>query len=53
MLGSFKNSNIITLSHKVTESEAFDDIHRVVLDGISENMASLVKYGKYGDMNTT
>ena len=31
---------------------ASDDIHQVVLDGISENMASLVKSGMYGDINT-
>ena len=29
----------------------FDDIHKVVLDGINENMASLVQAGMYGDNN--
>ena len=28
-------------------------IHQFVLDGISDNMASLVESGKYGDINTT
>ena len=30
----------------------FDDIHKVVLDGIIENMASLVQSGMYGAINT-
>ena len=50
---AFNNWNIITLSHKITTSEAFEDIHQVVLDGISENAASLVQYGNYGAINTT
>ena len=39
VLGSFNNWNIIQLSHKSTPSDAFDEIHQVVLDGISDNMA--------------
>ena len=53
VLDSFNNWNIPTLSHKSTESEAFEEICQFDLDGISENMASLVKYGKYGAINTT
>ena len=53
VLGAFNNWNIIELSSKSTSSETFDAIHQVVLDGISENMASLVKSGKYGAINTT
>ena len=53
MLGSFKNWNIIQLSLKSTSSDTFDEIHQVVLDGISDNMASLVESGKYGAINTT
>ena len=53
VIGSFKNWNIITLSHKVKTSEAFEDIHQVVLDGISDNTALLVQTGKYGAINTT
>ena len=53
VLGSFNNWNIITLSHKATTSENFEEIHQVVLDGISDNMASLFQSGKYGVINTT
>ena len=53
VLGSFNKLNIITFSQKATTSEAFEDIHQGVLDGIIENMISLVQYGKYGAMNTT
>ena len=52
VLGAFKNWNIIELSSKSTSSETFDGIHQVVLDGISDNMASLVESGKYGAINT-
>ena len=41
------------MSHKSTPSDAFDEIHQVVLDGISDNMASLFESGKYGAINTT
>ena len=47
VLVSFKNCNIIALSHKATTGEVFEDIHQVVLDDISANMALLVKYGNY------
>ena len=53
VLGSFNNWNIIQLSQKSTPSDTFDEIHQVVLDGISDNMASLVESGKYGFRNTT
>ena len=53
VLVSFKNDNIITFSHKATTSEDFEEINKVVLDGISDNMASLIKYGNYGYINTT
>ena len=53
LLGSFNNWNIIVLSQKSTSSDAFHEIHQVVLDKISDNMASLVESGKYGDINTT
>ena len=41
------------MSQKSTPSDAFDEIHQVVLDGISDNMALLVESGKYGAINTT
>ena len=39
VLGSSNNWNIIELSQKSTSSDTFDEIHQVVLDGISDNMA--------------
>ena len=53
MPGSFKNWNIITLSHKATSNEDFEEIHQIFLDGISDNMASLVQSGKHGAINKT
>ena len=50
VLGSFNNWNIIQLSHKSTPFGAFYEIHQVVLDGISDKTASLVKSGEYGDI---
>ena len=51
MLGSLNNWNIIQFTNKIKSSEEFDELHKVVLDGISENTASLVQFGKYGDIN--
>ena len=42
-MGSYNNWNIIELTPKSTTFEAFDEIHKVVLDRIIENMASLVQ----------
>ena len=53
VLGSFNNWNIIQLSSKSTSSDTFDEIHQVVLDGISDNMDSLVESGIYRSINTT
>ena len=53
VLWSFNHWNIVQLSQKSTPSDAFDEMHQVVLDGISGNMASLVESGKYGAINTT
>ena len=52
VLGSYKNWNIIELTPRSITFEAFDDIHKVFLDGISEDMASLVQSGIYGANNT-
>ena len=51
VLGSFNNCKIIQFSNKATSSEYFDVVHKVVLDGISENMVSLLQLGKYGAIN--
>ena len=42
VLGSFNNWNIVKITNKITSSEIFDEVHKVVLDGSSDNMASLV-----------
>ena len=39
----FNNWNIIQFTNKTTSSEDFDAVHKLVLDHISENMASLVQ----------
>ena len=52
VLGSYNNWNIIELTPKSIPFEAFDDINKVVLDRISENMAPLVQSGMYGAINT-
>ena len=52
VLGSYNNWNIIDLTPKPIHFEAFDEINKVVLDWISENMASLLQYVKYGAINT-
>ena len=41
------------MPHTSTSFNAFDEIHQVVIGGISDHMASLVKYGEYGDINTS
>ena len=51
VLGAFNNWNTIEFSSKSTSSDTFDEIHQVVLYGISDNMASLVESGKYGAKN--
>ena len=53
VLGSFNNWNMIKLSQKSNSSDTFDEIHQVGIDGISDNMASLVESVKYGAINTT
>ena len=51
-LGPYDNWNIIELTPKSTSFEAFDEIHQVVHDEISDNMASLFQSGMYGAINT-
>ena len=53
VLGLYKNCKIIELTPKSLPFEAFDDIHKVILEGIGENMASLVQSDMYGDINTS
>ena len=42
LLVSLNKWNIIQFNNKTTSSEDFDAVHKLVLDGISENMASIV-----------
>ena len=58
MLDAFNNWNITQLTNKTTSSENFDAVHKVVLYGTGDNMASLVHWCKYGaissvDLTTT
>ena len=50
-MGPYNIWNIVYLTPKPITSEAFDEIHQVVLDGLSENMASLVQSGIYCAIN--
>ena len=52
VLVPYNNWTIIDLTPKSIPSEAFYEIHQVFIDGISENMASLVQSGMYGDIKT-
>ena len=53
VLGAFNNWQIIQFSSKSTSSDTFDEIHQVIIDVISDNMASLFESGIYGSINTT
>ena len=52
VLGSYNNWNIIHLSPKSTSFETFEEIHPVVPDRISDNLASSFQSDKYGAINT-
>ena len=53
VLGSYNNWNIIHITPKSKLFEAFDEIHQVVIDRISDNTSSLVQSGNYGVINTS
>ena len=38
VFGSFNNWNIIQFTYKTTSSKDFDAVHKVVLEGIIDNM---------------
>ena len=46
VLVPYNNCKIINLTPKSKPFEAFDEIHQVVLEGIIENIASLVQLGQ-------
>ena len=52
MLGYFNNWIIIQFTNKTTTNKDFDTVHKVVLDGISDNMSATIHNGKYGVINT-
>ena len=52
VLGSYNNCYITHITPKSRPLEAFDEIHKVFLEGISDNMVSLVQSGNYGFINT-
>ena len=51
-LGPFNNWNINQFSYNSTPYNSFDEMHQVVLDGISDNVASLAESVKYVEINT-
>ena len=53
MLGAYNNWNIITLSHKYYSIDNVEHFYQAVLDGISDNMKSLVQTRKYGTISIT
>ena len=52
IINSYEHFKLIELTPKSTPFETFDEIHKVVLDGISENMASLVQSVMYSAIKT-
>ena len=52
MLVSFNNCNIIQFTNETKTNKYFDAVHKVVLDGISDNRYALAQRGKYGVINT-
>ena len=53
MLGYFNVQNIIQLTKKTTYREDFDEVHKVVLDGIISNIQSLLQTWKYDAINAS
>ena len=51
VLGSFNNWNTICFTNKIAILKDFDTVHKVVLEGISDNNSSLVQLGKYCAIN--
>ena len=52
MLGSFNNLRIIQFTNKAATNKDFDELHKVVLDGIIDNMSAIVQNREYGAKNT-
>ena len=43
-----QNWNIIQFTNKTTTNKDFDEVHKGVLDGISDKISGLFQNGKYG-----
>ena len=52
-MGSFNNWDIIKFANKTTRNKDIFEVHKVVLDGIGDNMSRIVQNGTYGAINTT
>ena len=44
--------SISIITNQITFNKYFDNVHKFVLDGISENMVFMVQTGEYGFMRT-
>ena len=53
MLGTYNNWNIIKFNNKNTPIEDFNDINKVIIDGVSENMTYMVHTCNCVAINTT
>ena len=51
VLVPYNNWNIIEITPKPTPFDYFDEINQVVIDGVCDNMESLVQSGIYGAIN--
>ena len=51
ILVSLNNWNTIQFTNKLTSNKDFNVVNKVVLDGTSDNMVSLLYIGKYGAIN--
>ena len=51
VLGSLNIRNIVNFTNRTTSSDDFDAVHKVVIEDICGNMASLVQLGKYVAIN--
>ena len=52
VLGSLNKFNIINFTNKYTSSEYFNAVHKLLLDGIRYNMASLLQLDKFSSINS-
>ena len=51
--GLFQQLQHYKISNKTTTNKDIYEVHKVVLDGISENISEIVQNGTYGAINTT